>query len=77
MDTVTVCTAGSSAALTYARQMLKNAGCHLINTPSKDATHLLLPIPSFEPDGKIKGGSELSDLLSRLNKNVIIFCGYL
>lgn len=75
MDTVTVCTAGSSTALTYARQMLKNAGCQLTDTPAKDATHLLLPVPSFEPDGKIKGGGELSDLLSRLNKNVIILGG--
>ena len=77
MDTVTVCTAGNSAALAYARQRFKNAGCRLSELPGAEVTHLLLPVPSFEPDGSIKGGGDLSDLLSRLNKNVVILGGSL
>lgn len=71
MDTVTVCTAGSTAALGYARQWLMNIGCRF----GEAATHLLLPVPSFEPDGSIKGGGDLSELLSRLNKDVVIMGG--
>lgn len=75
MDTVTVCTAGSTAALSYARQWLKNTGYPLTNFPSADVTHLLLPVPSFEPDGSIKGGGNLSELLAQLGKHVVIMGG--
>ena len=71
MDTVTVRTAGSTAALGYARQWLTNIGCRF----SEDPAYLLLPVPSFEPDGSIKGGGDLSELLAQLDKNVVIMGG--
>jgi len=73
MDTVTIRTAGSTAALSYARQSLMNIGCRF----GEDATHLLLPVPSVEPTGNIKGGGDLSQLLANLDKNVVIMGGVL
>ncbi|MBO5317551.1 MAG: hypothetical protein J6A74_03835 [Oscillospiraceae bacterium] len=53
-------TAGGTMALAYAADTLKKAGWK----QSADARILLLPVPSFEPDGSIKGGGELAPLLT-------------
>ena len=58
MDKITIRTAGNSAALRYAVKALENAGC----TFGDDARFLLLPVPSFEADGSIKGGGTLPEL---------------
>lgn len=53
-------TAGGTMALAYAADTLKRDGWQ--QTP--DAKLLLLPVPSFESDGTIKGGGELAPLLT-------------
>jgi len=40
-------------------------------------THLLLPVPSFTPDGSIIGGGNLRTLLTLLPKNIVVLGGNL
>lgn len=69
-------TAGYSVALEYACSLLKTAGCPFTDVP-KDATHLLLPVPSFDQDGNIKGGGSLSELLNALPGDATVLGGLL
>ena len=72
-----ICSAGHSAALRYALQFLKEAGCAVLPCPDKTATHLLLPVPSFGPDGQLVGGGDLEEVLSHLPKTVTVIGGNL
>lgn len=67
-------TAGHTAALSYAVNFLKNAG-YTIQSHPEGATHLLLPVPGFEPDGRIKGGGDLKTILSKLPKDITVLGG--
>lgn len=69
-------TAGYTAALSYAINHLKKENCTILSQP-EGATHLLLPVPSFEPDGRIKGGGELELLLSKLPRGITVLGGNL
>lgn len=69
-------TAGYTAALSYAINLLKKENCTILSQP-EGATHLLLPVPSFEPDGRIKGGGDLKTLLSKLPRDITILGGNL
>lgn len=75
MDNCQLFLAGHTPALKYASQELKALGCTILPRPDTSVTHVLLPVPSFDPDGAIKGGSGLPDLLSRLRKDVVIMGG--
>lgn len=69
--------AGNSKALIYAAAFLMEEGAVFLPCPDHTVTHLLLPIPSFEKDGSIKGGGDLNDILSRLPKTVTVIGGNL
>ena len=69
--------AGSSRALYYAAAFLMEEGAIFLPCPDHTVTHLLLPIPSFEADGSIKGGGDLTDILARLPKTVTVIGGNL
>ena len=69
--------AGHSAALEYAAQQLALSGCHFTPCPGPDVTHLLLPVPSLDPDGSIKGGGDLKEIVSQLPKPITIVGGNL
>ncbi len=69
--------AGHSAALEHAGAALRNAGIPVLDQPDVTATHLLLPVPSFQDDGTIRGGGELEAVLSRLSQQVVIIGGHL
>ena len=56
---------------------LKDAGIQLADTPNNEVTHLLLPIPSFNDDGTLKGGGNIYDLLNQLSDTVTIIGGNL
>lgn len=56
---------------------LSRAGLKLIDYPSPEITHLLLPVPSFAPDGSIKGGGDLHTLLKMLPENMTVIGGNL
>lgn len=50
---------------------------HIATRPAPDVTHLLLPVPSFEADGRIRGGGVLENILADLSDDVIIVGGNL
>ena len=66
-----------SPALWAAGEYLKRKGYGVVNRPCESVSHLLLPVPSFEEDGTIKGGGELTSLLETLPKQVTIVGGFL
>ena len=76
MDCCKFYTAGYSAALSYAINLLKKENCTILSQP-EGATHLLLPVPSFEPDGRIKGDGDLKVLLETLPKDITVLGGNL
>ena len=69
--------AGSSKALYYAAAFLMEEGAVFLPNPDHTVTHLLLPIPSFEQDGSIKGGGDLQNVLSQLPRSVTVVGGNL
>ena len=77
MDDCIIYTAGYSPAMSYCVQILKKAGFTLLDQPSMEATHLLLPVPSFTPDGSIVGGGNLRTLLTLLPGNITVIGGNL
>lgn len=60
-------------------QALDYAIKHLPVCPAPDdnITHLLLPVPSFNQDGSIRGGGDLQSLLSVLPQNITVIGGNL
>lgn len=70
-------TAGHTDALDYAVETLKRKGCIFAQQPDKTVTHLLLPVPSFETDGRVKGGSFLACVLELLSRNTVVLGGNL
>lgn len=68
---------GCTAALRYAKQRLSCQGYEIASHPSRDVTHLLLPVPSFDADGSIKGGEIIADVLKELSSDTAIIGGNL
>ena len=66
---------GNTAALKYAADYLTSRHFAISSAPSQNVTHLLLPVPSFEPSGRIKGGAQLDQILSQLPEDVTVFGG--
>ena len=77
MNELTFYCAGSSRALYYAAAFLMEEGAVFLPCPDHTVTHLLLPIPSFESNGSIKGGGDLTEILARLPKTVTVIGGNL
>ena len=77
MDSQILYAAGYSPAMSYCIQNLKEAGFTLVSEPCQQITHLLLPVPSFAPDGGIIGGGNLSTLLTLLPKSIVVIGGNL
>ena len=64
-------------ALLAAAEKLKSRGYGVVNRPCESVTHLLLPVPSFNPDGTIKGGGDFSELIETLPHNITVVGGLL
>jgi dipicolinate synthase subunit A len=77
MNNAIFCTAGHSGALEYAQKALADRGIHFIHRKDPDVTHLLLPVPSFEADGRIKGGGILENILADLPEDLTVIGGNL
>lgn len=71
------CTAGDTAALRQARNQLLQWGYEVTSIPNKQVTHLLLPVPSFEKSGVLKGNVVLDDMMKNLPEDVVILGGNL
>lgn len=77
MKSTVFCIAGSSPALSYAGDHLKSQGIPATNELCEEMTHLLLPVPTLDAEGKIKGGISPEDLVKRIPENTVIFGGNL
>lgn len=65
------------AAGQFAAEALRRAGIGLWDHPAPEVTHVLLDIPSLQPDGKLKTGEHPSALLERLPDKVTVIGGNL
>lgn len=70
-------TAGDSQALRHAANALTQWGYCVRSEPDAGVSHLLLPVPSFEKDGILKGGIRLEDALRKLPSAVTVLGGNL
>ena len=61
METIRFSTYGHSPALVFARNALQSWG-YEVTEDTEAATHILLPVPSFEADGQVKGGGRLPEV---------------
>ena len=68
-------TAGHTDALRFAETILKQKGLRFAKEADQSVTHLLLPVPSFEKDGSLKGGGSAEELLSQLSPDVTVYGG--
>lgn len=66
---------GNTPGCLRAAEVLKGCGIAMTDHPSQEVTHLLLDVPGFSPDGTLRGGGELAELLRRLPENVTIVSG--
>lgn len=69
--------AGSTPASRYAAAFLETAGIPVIDHPSPEVTHLLLDVPSFGPNGLLRGGGEIETMLAMLPPEVTVIGGNL
>ena len=65
METV-ICIPFNNAALDHAGKFLVRAGITAAPLSGADVTHLLLPVPSFDYAGKIRGGGCIEGILALL-----------
>lgn len=72
METIRFSTYGQSPALLFARNALQGWG-YTISEQTEEATHLLLPVPSFDQDGQVKGGG----ILPAVGSHTIVMGGNL
>ena len=70
-------TLGSTPAAKYATQFLEDAGVQTVDHPTPEITHLLLDVPSFGPDGVLRGGGQLSKILEMLPQYITVVGGNL
>lgn len=77
MNDLTFYLAGETPALRFAGDHLTRQGCNVASLPCPGVTHLVLPVPSFMPDGSIKGGDDLAALLEQLPRDITVFGGNL
>lgn len=68
---------GSTPACRWAAKRLAQAGIAMVDHPSPEVTHLLLDVPSFSADGKLRGGGELKPLLRMLPDTITVIGGNL
>ena len=68
---------GVTAACRYARRALEDMGLPTIDHPAPEITHVLLDVPSFAPDGSLRGGGSLEALLQMLPETLCVIGGNL
>lgn len=68
---------GNTPTSGYTTSALTDRGFSVTDRPAPDVTHLLLPVPSFGPDGRIRGGGLPEHLLGKLPETVTVIGGAL
>lgn len=64
-------------AVSCAVRCLHKQGIRIIDHPAPEITHLLLDVPSFSPDGKLRNGAEIQSVLERIPPDVTVIGGNL
>ena len=77
MRNILVYPIGSTNACRFAASFLHKEGIPLVDHPSPEITHLLLDVPSFGPDGTLRGGGLLPPLLDMLPPDITVIGGNL
>ena len=77
MDGITFFLSGDTSALRYAGEFLSTKGLPIVSSPSPKVTHLLLPVPSLDGKGLVRGGGAPEAILSQLSDHVVVMGGYL
>lgn len=77
MAKILIYPAGSTAACQYAATFLHKHNIPLVDHPTPEVTHLLLDVPSFAPDGNLRGGGSVERLLEMLPPDVTVVGGNL
>lgn len=68
-------TINRSSVLQAASEALKVRGYGVVDRPCEGVTHLLLPVPSFDDRGHVRGGGDPEELLAQLPKGITIVGG--
>lgn len=74
MDGKRLYCAGGTAAARYAGEYLGNFYIDLAERPGGDVGAVLLDVPSFAPDGTLRMGGSVENLLAQLPPDVTV-CG--
>ncbi len=74
MDEKVIFAAGSTGGCRFAASYLKELGLSVTDSPGKQIRYLLLDTPAFGPEGRMRSGGNVDDLLRRLPKDIMI-CG--
>lgn len=69
--------AGSTPALHFAKNYLRTIGLNIAEDPQGDVQHLVLDVPSFNPNGDLKDGRNIGNLLQPLSRGITISGGNL
>lgn len=69
--------AGSTPAFQIACRLLQQKGYRFAPEPAASVTHVLLPVPSLDGKGIIKGGCEPDALLQHFSRDITILGGNL
>ena len=68
---------GNTKACAYAEQFLKQAGLDIVDHPTPEVTHLLLDVPGFDPDGRLRGRGSVERTLEMLPHYITVIGGNL
>lgn len=77
MEQICLYPVGSSAGCRAGVRLLSRAGIRIVDHPSPELTHLLLDVPAFLADGRLRGGGEIEGILEMLPEDVCIIGGQL
>lgn len=77
MKSMLVYPLGATEAVRFAAILLHKAGISLIDHPAPEITHLLLDVPSFSSDGKLRCGEDVKKVLERLPPKTVVVGGNL
>ena len=68
---------GSTSAIRYAVDRLQAKGFDTVDHPTPEVTHLILDVPSFAPDGMLRGGGAVEKTLETLPPYITVVGGNL
>lgn len=69
--------AGGTAASRYACTYLTELGLPIVQQPGAEVGHLILDVPSFGPEGQLRMGGDVDNILKILPADAIVYGGNL